>query len=273
MNLKEALNRKLSRKELSLLPRGFGVIGSIAIVNLPLPLRRKGKVIGAELLKLKNIQTVVNKVGEVKGKLRKTSFKIIAGERTFETLHKESGCRFRLDISKMYFSPRLSEDRLEIARQVKKGEKVIVMFAGILPYPIIIAKHSKAKEVWAIELNKAAAKYAEENIKLNKVKVNFIQGDVKKVVPKLKKEKFDRIVMTRPQIKETFLKEAFSLARKGTIVHFHGFLSEEEIPMVAIEKIKEAAKKAKRKVKILRWKVIGELAPYKYRARIDFKIL
>ncbi len=275
MNLKDTLRKKkkLSKKELSILPRAFDIVGNIAIVNLPSALKRKGKVIGAELLKLKHIQTVINKVGEVKGKLRKASYKIIAGQKTFETIHKESGCRFRLDISKTYFSPRLAADRLDIAKKVRKGERVLVMFAGVAPYAIVIAKNSKAKEIYAIELNKAAAKYGQENIKLNKVSVNFIQGDVEKVVPKLKKEKFDRIVMPRPQLRETFLKEAFMLAKKGTVMYFHDFLREEEIPFVTEGRIRGAAYRAKKKVKILRWKKIGEVAPYKYRVRIDFKVL
>ncbi len=270
--LKQALKRKLTKKELLLLPRAFDVIGNIAIINLPRELRKKEKTIGQEILKLKHIKTVVNKIGQIKGKLRKSSYKIIAGEKTFETTHKENNCRIKLDISKVYFSSRLASDRLEIAKQVKKNEKVLVMFAGVLPYALVIAKNSKAREIYAIEINKSAVKYANENIKLNKLSnVTFIHGDVKKICPQLKRKaiKFDRIVMPRPQLKETFLKYAFTVAKKGCVIHFHDFLRQEEIPVVATGKVKQEAYKAKRKVEILKCKKIGEIAPYKYRIRTD----
>ena len=41
--LKQALKRKLTKKELLLLPRAFDVIGNIAIINLPRELRKKEK--------------------------------------------------------------------------------------------------------------------------------------------------------------------------------------------------------------------------------------
>ena len=47
---------------------------------------------------------------------------------------------------------------------------------------------------------------------LNKLEnVEVVQGDVKRVIPLLARGrmKFDRIVMARPQLKETFLEDAF----------------------------------------------------------------
>lgn len=274
MNLKEALKKKLSVKELSILPRAFEIIGHIAVISLPQELRKKKKIIAQELLKLKNIKTVVNKTGRVRGKLRKATYKIIAGEKNLETVHKENNCRMKLDITKTYFSARLAADRLDIARKAKKGEKILVMFAGILPYALVIAKNSKAKEILAVEINKQAGKYAQENIRLNKLRnVEFILGDVKKVAGKLKKQRkvFDRIIMPRPQLKETFLKEAFLVAKKGTIIHYHDFLKQEEIKE-AEQTIKQGAATARRKIKIIRRKKIGELSPSKSRIRFDFKI-
>lgn len=257
------------------MPRAFDIIGKIAILKLPPELKRKEKIIAAELLKLKQVSTVVDKVGKIKGKLRKAQYKVLAGQKTFETVHKENNCFIKLDISKVYFSPRLAADRLEIAKQVKAREKVLVMFAGAAPYALAIAKNSRAKEIWAIEISKAAVKYALENLKLNKVKnVQVIQGNVQKVASQLKGQglKFDRIVMPRPQLKETFLKEAFILAARRCTVHFHDFVAEEDFK-TAEEKIKSEAAKFQKKIKILRWKKIGEIAPYKYRIRVDFRIL
>jgi tRNA G37 N-methylase Trm5 len=55
----------------------------------------------------------------------------------------------------------------------------MVMFAGIAPYAIQIAKKQpKVKEVIAIEINPIAVKYTRENISLNKVedKVKLLMG-------------------------------------------------------------------------------------------------
>lgn len=280
MNLKEALRKKLTKSEIGVLPRAFDVIGSVAIIDIPRELRKKAKIIGAELLRFSNIQTVLRKEGKVKGRLRTRKLVHVAGKKTKETVHKESGCKLRLDVEKCYFSPRLSNDRIEVARQVKNGEKVLVLFSGVGPYPAIVAKNSKAKIIYAIELNKIASKYARENILLNKLEnVAIMQGDVKKVLPLLsrKRLRFDRIVMTRPQLKEDFLKDTLKIAKKGTIIHFYDFLKEEDMPKAAFDKISAAVKaEAARKNskinswKLIRWKKALEIGPRKWRVRVDF---
>ena len=69
------------------------------------------------------------------------------------------------------------------------------MFSGSGVYPVVISKNTKAKEIYGIEINPIAHKYAEENIKLNKLKnIKLFCGDVKKTIPKLNR-KFDRIFL------------------------------------------------------------------------------
>lgn len=272
--LKEILKEsgKFNENELNFLPRSFDLIGNIALIQIPKELKSKAKSIAQTLLREhKNIKTVYSK-GKISGRLRVPKLKWLAGQHLEETIHKESGCIFELNVKTCFFSPRLSTDRLEIAKQVKKNEKVLVMFSGVAPYAIIIAKHAKPKKVTCIELNKNAVKYAKENILINKIKnIEVLQGDVKKI-KKLVKEKFDRIVMPRPQLKYDFLKEAFFVAKKGTIINFHDFVLEKDIDKVK-ERIEKAAKKAKKKVKILRIKKVREVAPFKYNIRVDFNVL
>lgn len=251
----------------------FDIIGNIAILQAKKGKEKTIKKFAKELLKKqKNVNGVFLK-SKIKGRIRVPKLKWVCGSKETETVHKESGCLFKLDIKTCYFSPRLSTDRIEIAKKVKKGEKILVMFSGVAPYPIIIAKHSKAKEIYAIELNKKASEYAKENLKLNKIKnVIVIQGDVKKEIPKIaKKIKFDRIVMARPQLKETFLKEAFSVAKKGATIHFYDFVTETNFSE-SFKKIDETAKKTKHVIEILNFKKVREIAPYKFHIRIDFKI-
>jgi tRNA (guanine37-N1)-methyltransferase len=276
-NLKESLAGKLKKSELELLPRALDMVGSIAIMEIPAGLKKKEKLIAETVLKLhKNVKTVVKKAGKFSGRLRLRMTKFLAGIDTKETLHRENACWMKLDIDKCYFSPRLASDRLDIARQVRKGEKVLVMFGGVAPYAIVIAKNSRAREVLSVEINRIASEYARKNVSLNKLgNVEIVQGDVKRIMPKLKKEKmkFDRIVMARPQLKETFLHEAFMAAKKGTIIHLHDYSDEKNVPDESFSRIFEAAVRDKIKYSVLQWKKIGEVAPYRYRLRIDFRIL
>ena len=279
-NLKDVLKSKLTKKQLEIMPRAFNVIGNIAILQLPISLKSKEKIIALALLQThKNIKTVVKKIGKVKGKLRKIKTKFLAGEKTTQTIHKENNCVMKLDVTSCYFSPRLSSERLEIAKKIKnirkKKKKILVMFAGVAPYSLVIAKFNPTAEIYSVELSREASKYAQENVKLNKLdNVKVIQGDVKKINQLIKKykmpKKYNIIVMPRPQLHYTFLKEAFSVSKKNSLIFFYDFLREKEIPQKAINKVDREAKRARKKVKIVRWKKAGEIAPYKYRVRVDF---
>jgi tRNA (guanine37-N1)-methyltransferase len=253
----------------------YDILGNIALVRFPEDYKQKDKKIFAEkiLKEQKGIRTVLEKVGKIKGRLRKLSTKFILGENTKEVLYRENGCVFRFDIDETYFSPRLSNERKEIAEQIKKGETVLVMFAGVAPFSIVIAKNSQAKKVYSNEINREANKYAELNIKLNKLKdkIELVNGDAKKLPLKLK-QKFDVIVMPRPQLKDSFLKQAFALSKKGTRIYYYDFCKEDEIDSV-VEMIKKEASEAKKKIKIVKTKRAGELSPSKIRLRVDFYVV
>lgn len=240
----------------------YDIIGEIAI------LPEKNKKLAKKLLKrYKHVKAVYLK-SKIAGRLRAPRLKWLAGTKDTETTYRENGCVFKLDVKTCYFSPRLSNDRMEIAKKVKKDERVLVMFSGVAPYGIVIAKHSRAKEVYCIELSRKASKYALENVRLNRLSnVKIIQGDVKRVIPKMK-TKFDRIVMARPQLRYDFLKEALIAAKKGTVIHFYDFIDAKNFPKESIDKIM----KLKKKIKILASKKIREIAPYRNHVRIDFKI-
>jgi len=281
MDLKELLKRKLSEKELDSLQKSFDVIGSIAIIEIPPALKKKEKLIAETLMEShSNIKTVLKKEGKISGRLRTRKLKWLLGDKTKEAIHRENGCIFKLDVERCYFSPRLATDRLEVAKQVKPGENVLVMFGGIAPYAIVIAKNSKPKKVYSIEMNKLASKYASENVRLNKLSnVEIIQGDVKKVIPILRKKgvRFDRIMVARPQLKEDFLDYALQVAREGCIIHLHDFLFEQDIPNAALNKISKAVDKISKQrgvriesYKLIRWKKAGDIGPRKYRIRVDF---
>lgn len=256
----------------------YDIIGNIIVMKFSdkVSLKQKKKYAEEILKKHKSVKTVLEKIERFKGRLRKQKTRYLAGEKTKEALYKENNCVFRLNIDKTYFSPRLSNERKEISEEIKKDEIVLVMFSGIAPYSIVIAKNSPAEKVYSNEINREANKYAKLNIELNNVKnkVILLPGDIKKVAEKLKKEnkKFDVIVMPRPRLKSSFLHEAFMLSKKRTRIFYYDFCKEDETEKI-IEKIKKEAKKAKKKIKILNTKTAGEIAPYKIRVRVDFQVL
>jgi tRNA (guanine37-N1)-methyltransferase len=252
--------------------KSFDVMGKIAIVQIDK--KDNSTKIAKNILKInKNIESVYAK-GKHTGRIRTQAIRFLLGKKIEETVHKESGCLFKLNVKTCYFSPRLGTDRLELAKKVKKNESVLVLFAGIAPYAIVMSKHSKAKEIVCIELGKDPCKYAEQSVKLNKINnIKIIQGDVRKI--KLSK-KFDRILMPRAQLKEDFLKEGFKFSKKGTVIHFYDFVFNKDFNLIRKElkeKIEKKAREFKKKIKILKIKKVREIAPYKYHMRIDFKVL
>ncbi|MDP3966474.1 MAG: hypothetical protein Q8Q04_03005 [archaeon] len=257
--------------------RSFSLLGSTALVNFPNGTPNSEKISFAKsvLSKNKSVKTVLEKSGNFKGRLRKQKTKFLVGINTKEVLYKENDCVFRFNVDETYFSPRLSNERKEISSFIKKNDEVLVTFAGVAPFSIVIAKNAKAKKVYSNELNRKANEYAKENIKRNKVegKVEIVPGDFKKVSLKFKEKnkKFDVIVMPRPQLKESFLREAFSLSKKGTRVYYYDFCRIEDMQN-KVKMVEEEARKARRKIKIKKVKNAGEIAPFKARIRIDFEV-
>src|SRR3989338_4355201 len=207
VTLKQALEKKLTPKQLSRLPNAYDKVGTIAVFSdLDPCLKGKETLIAKTLLALHpHLKTVAKKSASQRGKYRTKKVTILAGDRTKTTLYKESGVRLKVNVETCYFSPRLSTERLRIAQQVKKGERILVMFSGVAPYPLVIATHAQPKEIVGVEMNPKAHALAEENLRLNKaVNVRLLQGDVNAVVPLLK-EKFDRIVMPLPRGAQAYL--------------------------------------------------------------------
>lgn len=272
MKLKEALKGKLTESELNELKTAYDNIGSVAIIEIPKRLVKKEEIIADELMKLqRNIKTVCKKTSIFKGKYRTRSLKIISGKKTKETEYRENSCIMKLDVEKVYFSPRLSNERKRIYQLVKPNESVLVMFSGCAPYVCVIAKNTKVKEVYGIEINPIAHKYALENVKLNKLRnVMLIKGNVSKIIPELNK-KFDRIVMPLPKSAKTFLKDAFKVSKKGTIIHFYDFQEEKNLNK-SKEKVLKECKKYKKQCKILNIVKCGQYGPRKYRVCVDFVI-
>jgi len=216
------------------------------------------------LKKHKQFKTVCLQ-GRISGKYRKPKIKVIAGDSNTETIHKDSGCKFKLDVAKIMWSKGNHNERRRMIRVVKKGEIVLDMFAGIGYWTIPIAKHAKPKKVYAIELNPLAFKYLEENIRLNRLSnVAALKGDCAKIIPKLK-IKADRIIMGLLPSAKKYIKTALKAAKKGTIIHYHGLAKQ--------GKEKDLLKDFGRaKVKLLKTTIVKEYAPRINHVVLDVEI-
>lgn len=271
-NLKQMLENKLSKKELDKLITSFDVIGNIAIIQVPDELIKKQKVIAQCLLKLnKNIKTVLKRAGIHKGEFRTLNLEHIAGIDTKQTIHKENGVKIKLDVEKVYFSPRSSTERKRISGLVKDEEKILVMFSGCAPFPLVLAKNTNAQKITGVELNPIAHKYAKENLTLNKINnIELYLGDVRKIVPTL--AEFDRILMPLPKTGEDFLDIALNASKNKSIIHFYDFSDEKDFPDLSINKIKKAAEKFNLSFKVLDSVKCGDYSPGVHRVCIDFQI-
>ncbi len=260
------------------------VVGDIAILKFSryVPWIYK-KYYGWKLLKNnKHFKVILEKTSGFSGVLRVQTTKWIAGERRKDTIHRENDCSFYLDVDETYFSPRLSQDRKIIAEEVlkiiKPKSRALIMFAGVSPLPIVLAKNLKrnksSAEIISSELNKKACEYGEKNVRMNKVGdyVNVLCGDSRKLCDSLakKKSKFDFIFMMRPNLEETFLDAALKVSRKGTIIYYHGFSEGED---KVSEEILNDIKKAKRKVSKLEIRKAGDIGVRKNRYSVKFKVL
>ena len=274
MKLRDALHGKLTKKELAILPRAFEMVGDGARIERPPGLVKKKSAIAKALKQVHpRIKTVCNKLGERGGKFRLRSLEVLLGSET-KTEHRESGCRFILDVQEAYFSGREGTERQRIASQVRPREKVLVMFSGVGPYAVVIAKaQPKVGKVYAVEMNPKAHAYAVENVRINRVqlKVKPVCGDVRKVCPELH-ERFDRILMPLPKGAHNYLGVAFKCLRSGGMIHFYHWDREEDLYSKALKIIQLEAKKAKRSVKIANMQRVLPYGPRVWKICMDLRV-
>lgn len=260
----------------------YDILGNIAIIKFQRNTTKKSKQIYAKKLlkQYKNITTAVEKTSKISGRLRKAKTNYLTGEKTKTAIYKENNCIFKFDIDETYFSPRLSSHRKEtcekIAKQLKNNSNVLVMFAGVAPWAIVLArilktnyKNKKNIKIISNEINRKANQFAKENIKLNKLQdyIEIVDGDAKKLPQKLK-QKFDVILMPRPNLKETFLQTAFFLSKKNTKIFYHGFGTKEKV----LHEIREKIKNFKIKTSKIKIQKAGDIAVREFRWLCEFNM-
>ena len=275
--LHEQLKSQLPPHLLASLPHAVDFIGEIAIIEIPSELEPYKKIVGQAIMKAhKNVRTVLAKAGAVSGTYRLREFNVIAGEHSTETIHKESGCKFKVDVAKAYFSPRLSNEHKRIASMVQEGETIIDSFSGVGPFAILIAKTHEKVQVYAVDANPAAVDYLRFNIRLNKVmdKIRVLSGDAQQILNERLAGIADRIIMNLPERAIEFVDVACkALKPSGGMIHFYSFIdASSSIEQKKLEFKKKVEESGRIVEAFFSSKTVRETAPREWQVVIDAQI-
>ena len=234
----------VSPEEIDEIYNSFDIVGDIAIIRLPSSSRATAETAANAIMnRHRNVKTVLLQASPVSGDLRLRSLKHVAGETKTSTVHREFSCSLSVDVAKCYFSPRLSHERIRIAKLVEPKETVVNMFAGVGCFSIVIAKHANPDKVFSVDVNPVAVQFMQENIKLNRIygKVIPLLGDSKEIVTSRLQRIADRVLLPLPEKALEYLPCALSaLKASGGWLHYYG--------LEHAKKTETPAEKAKLKV-------------------------
>ncbi|MFC6717745.1 class I SAM-dependent methyltransferase [Natrialbaceae archaeon GCM10025810] len=228
------------------------------------------------------VETVLNKASKVKGETRIRDWEVVAGgdeggdgsggdqPPATETVHREYGCEFCLDLAEVYFSPRLATERHRVARQVEAGERAFDMFAGVGPFVIPFAR--RGAECVGVDVNERAIEYLRENARRNGVegRVTAIAADVREVAPKYEGWA-DRIVMNLPHSADEFLESAATLAGDDCVVHYYDIQHEDD-PFGPGERAIRAAAEPEYDVTVETRRRVRSYAPHELNVCLDVRL-
>ncbi len=222
-------------------------------------------------------RAVLNRASPIQGELRVREWDVCyvdpdaPGDRSpTETVHREYGHEFELDVASVYFSPRLATERHRVIEQIKPGEQVFDMFAGVGPFAIPAA--SQGATVVAVDLNETAIEYLRRNADRNGVsdRVRAIHGDVREVAAEYEGWA-DRIVMNLPHSADAFVETAIELAGETCVIHYYDIQPDDDPFGAGIEAIRSAAGD-QYEVSVLEERVVRSYAPHEENVCLDVRL-
>ncbi len=223
--LKKIAREILGEDKASLIWGRIEIIGDIAVIRIPFELEPEElKPLAERILEeFKYIRSVWGGLPGVSGPYRLRPYVHLAGEKRSETIYREHGCLFKVDITRVYVSPTLNYEHRRIARLVRPGEVITNMFAGAGFFSIIAAKLSRPRKVYSIDINPDAYRYMVENVKLNKVEdiVEPILGDAAQVIMEKLQSTSDRVLMPYPELALDYLRYAVMAIRSSGWIHVY----------------------------------------------------
>ena len=276
-SFEEVLSKHLPKDIVPLVSKSFDIIGDIAIIELSPAAEPYERTIAESLTQVHtSVRTVFSKAGPIVDSLRLRPLHLVLGEDRSETIHKEHGCRFKVDVSKAFFSPRLSSEHKRVADQVAPGEAVVDMFAGVGPFSVLIAKRLDNVIVHAIDANPDAAKLIQENAKLNRVqdKITVWSGDARKVASKNLSRMADRVIMNHPSEAKNFLEDAAQAFKpSGGTLHYYTFADGEDSETKAEEELSGRFSGSLWKLETTTTHKVRGIAPMKWQIVVDTRLV
>jgi tRNA (guanine37-N1)-methyltransferase len=274
----QVLEGKLPTHLLPKLPKALDVVGDIAIVEISSELKQYENDIGEAILQThKNIKTVLAKAGAVSGTYRVRELSFIAGKHKTQTVHREFGCQYHVDVAKAYFSPRLSHEHERVASLVQSGETVVDLFAGVGPFSVLIGKKNPNVKVYAVDLNPDAVELLKVNVRVNRVEKQVLPvlGDARQITATKLRGVADRAIMNLPETAITFVDAACQTIKpQGGTIHFYSFVRSPDSIESLKPRFSRAVQSMGRKVETFPYaKSIRETAPFESQIVLDAKIV
>lgn len=278
-SLRIQLRSKLEPTELELLHTSYDVVGDIAIIRVQETLESQAQTIAQAILQShRNIKTVLRQISPIAGDFRLRDLEWVDGEKRTETIHKEFGCFFKVDLERCYFSPRLSYERMRIAKLIQPNEVVVNMFAGVGCYSIIIAKHSHPNKIYSIDLNPIAFEFLKENARLNRVEKQVlpILGSAKETIEAKLVDVADRVIMPLPEKAYEYIGSALLALKSGRgIIHYYHFEHSdkgEKAIQKTLKKVSEKLTNLGINFVIPKSRIVRTTGPHWYQIVLDIKM-
>jgi tRNA (guanine37-N1)-methyltransferase len=195
-------------------PSAYEQIGHVAHFNLKPHHLPYGKLVGQVLRETNpTIETVVSKVGEVKGKYRTYDLEVLAGPPKFDTTVVEHGVQIQLNVADCYWCTRLSGERQELLADIEKNAPkdlvVADIFSGVGAVCLLLAKNKPDCTILANDWNPKAIQYMKQSIErngLNPSKFQLTCGDTYNFLMDLGNDEIpDHVLMNYPLEAPTFL--------------------------------------------------------------------
>jgi len=216
------------------------------------------------------VETVLNRASKIEGELRVREWEVLHGETT-ETVHREYGCAYLVDLARVFFSPRLATERHRVTEQVEPGEQVFDMFAGVGPFVIPAAK--RGATAVGVDKNPVAIEYLQENAERNDVveSVTGIAADVRETTEEYA-DWADRLVMNLPHSADEFLDSAMAIAADECVLHFYDIRHEDDPFGPGIDAIETAADAAGYEIDVETERVVRSYAPHEVNVCLDVRL-
>ena len=223
--LRRIAEKTLGPEKASVIWSRMDVVGDIVLIKSPRiagqedPLtlkdyRRLAEVLIAEIPYIKSVWLLR---GPVRGPSLIREAIHLAGEDRSVTIYREHGCEFKVDVLKVFVTPRLNYEHRRVANLTRPGEVVVNMFAGAGLFSIIMACKKPVK-VYSIDINPDAYRYMVESIKLNRSRLKGevipLLGDAARVIEEHLVGKADRVLEPYPKLALDYLEYALK-ALKG----------------------------------------------------------